>query len=151
MTQRNVSLEGPNKRFLVRRPSSLFNLWMDDLLEDFLPGNFMNAVFITPRVDILDQGDYFELCAELPGMEKKDIDVEINENLIVIKGEKKMNQEINEEKYFHREMTYGKILREITLPEKINQEKVKATYENGLLKITLPKADRVKASKIELT
>lgn len=151
MTQRNVSIEGPNKRFLVRRPSSLFNLWMDDLLEDFLPANFMNAVFITPRVDILDQGDHFELCAELPGMEKKDIDVEINENLVVIKGEKKMHQEANEEKYFHREMSYGKILREITLPEKINQEKVKASYENGLLNIILPKADRAKASKIELS
>jgi HSP20 family protein len=68
----------------------------------------------------------------------------------VIKGEKRLSQEMNEEKFFHREMSYGKIMREITVPEKVNQEKAKATYENGLLKITLPKADRAKTSKIEL-
>ena len=150
MTQRNVSIEGPNKRYLVRRPSSLFNLWMDDMLEDFMPTHYMNSAFITPRVDVMDRGDQYEVCAELPGMEKKDIDIEINDNLIVIKGEKKMNQEINEEKYSHREVAYGKIMREIALPEKVNQEKTKATYENGLLKILLPKADKTKTSKIEL-
>jgi len=150
MTQRNVSLEAPSRRYFIQRPSSLFNFWMDDLLEDFLPSHLINASPIMPRVDILDQGDHYEVCAEIPGMDKKDIDIEINENHIVIKGEKRLSQEMNEEKFFHREMSYGKIMREITVPEKVNQEKAKATYENGLLKITLPKADRAKTSKIEL-
>lgn len=151
MNQREVNLEGPNKRVMIRRPSTLFNLWMDDFLEDFFPGSFQNSSFIVPRIDVLDKGDRYELHAELPGLDKKDIEIEIHENTVLLKGEKKVSQEQNEEKYYRREMTYGKIMREITVPEKIDQEKAKAVYENGILKLVLPKAEMVKSRKLELS
>ncbi len=150
MNQREVSLEGPNKRVMIRRPSTLFNLWMDDFLEDFIPSHFQHSSYIVPRIDVMDKGDRYELHAELPGLDKKEIEVEIHENTVLVKGEKKISQEQNEEKYCHREMAYGKMMREITVPEKIDQEKAKASYENGILKLILPKTDTVKSRKIEL-
>jgi len=83
-------------------------------------------------------------------MQKKDIDVEVLEDRIVLNGERKTSEEHKEENYYHKETNYGKIHREIGLPEKINAELVVASYEEGMLKVELPKAVATKAKKITL-
>ncbi len=151
-TKERMSIQGPGNRMLtIRRPYSLFSQLMDDFYDDILmPGISREGYVMAPRVDLIDKDNYFVLEAELPGMDKKDLDIEICEDSVVIKGEKKMNQEHKEGKYYYRESTYGKFMRQVQLPDKINTEQVKANYENGMLKLELPKAESTKSRKIEL-
>ena len=145
-----VSLERPKGRILLRRPYSIFNTMMDDFMDDFFSNRVANQPFISPKVNLIDKGDKFLLEAELPGMQKNDIDIEIQDDFVTIKGERKTTEEHKEEHYYHKETTFGKIHREIGLPEKINTDQAKAVYENGILKMELPKSEATKAKKITL-
>lgn len=145
-----ISLERPKGRILLRRPYSIFNTMMDDFMDDFFSNRLAQSSFISPKVNLIDKGDRFLLEAELPGMQKKDIDVEVLEDRIVLNGERKTSEEHKEENYYHKETSYGKIHREIGLPEKINAELVVASYEEGMLKVELPKAVATKAKKLVL-
>jgi HSP20 family protein len=145
-----VNLDRPKARLMVRRPYSIFNPFFDDFMDEFFSNRQLNQSFISPKVNLIDKGDKFYLEAELPGMQKNDIDVEIQDDCIIIKGERKTSEEHKEESYYHKETTYGKIHREIILPEKINTDVAKASYENGILKLELPKSEATKSKKLTL-
>jgi len=145
-----VSIERPVRRLLVRRPNTFFSPFFDDFMDEFLNNRLIKSSFISPKINLINKGDKFLLEAELPGMEKKDIEVEIQDDRITIKGERKTSEEHKEENYYHKETTYGKILREIDLPEKINTETASAHYENGVLKLELPKSVATKVKKLTL-
>lgn len=125
---------------------------MDDLWgnltgeKEFLPtkGEWM------PAVDVSETKDSLIVKAEIPGMESKDIDISLSGDLLTIKGEKKQKTEEKKENYHRIETHYGAFSRTIRVPVSVNSEKIKASYDNGVLKITLPKKEEVKAKQIEI-
>jgi HSP20 family protein len=103
-----------------------------------------------PAVDVSETKDSLIVKAEIPGMESKDIDISLSGDLLTIKGEKKQKTEEKKENYHRIETHYGAFSRTIRVPVPVNSEKIKASYDNGVLKITLPKKEEVKAKQIEI-
>lgn len=104
----------------------------------------------SPPLEIYEKQDKFIVRAELPGMKKEDVDISLVGDTLTISGERKPEADIKDEEYLRCELCYGKFSRSITLPSTIDSSKVEATYENGILIITLPKAEEAKPKKIEL-
>jgi len=93
-----------------------------------------------PRIDVREADLAVEIEAELPGVEEKDLDVQVNDNLLTIKGEKKFERSDEKEGEFRvMERSYGSFARSMTLPFSVDPEAVEATFRNGVLKLTLPK------------
>lgn len=136
----------------VREPShplDLLHRQMNDLVESFftgfgeadrwplLPREF--SLQAAPHFEVSETDDEVEVKAELPGMEEKDIEVLLDENLLTIRGEKKEEREEKKRNYHFSELSYGEFRRSLALPSGIDREKVKATFKKGVLKLTLPK------------
>jgi len=112
--------------------------------EPIYSGNWM------PTTDIFETKDNLIIKAELPGMEMKDINVEIENNVLTIQGERKF-EEKTEEKGFQRfERAYGKFVRTFTLPPGVNPDKIVATYNNGILELDLPKKEEAKPKNVHV-
>lgn len=105
----------------------------------------------TPAIELLEKDDKFIAKADLPGMKKEDIDVSVVDNTLTIKGERKAEHEVKEEEYYCSERCYGSFFRSITLPVAVDSEHIEATYENGVLEVTLPKAAEIKPKKVEIS
>jgi HSP20 family protein len=103
-----------------------------------------------PPVDIYETGDSIVLLAELPGMKRGDMTVEIRDNTLTIKGERKFERDSETKSYSRIERSYGTFQRVFTLPYLIQQDKIKVKYENGILEITLPKAEESKTKHIKV-
>ena len=98
----------------------------------------------TPRLDLVETDEAYEVKTELPGLEKKDIDISIDRDVLVVKGEKKHEKE-EKGKHFHRlERRYGTFYRSIRLPGEVLEDKIDANFKNGVLTITLPKSEETK-------
>jgi HSP20 family protein len=82
--------------------------------------------------------------AELPGMEKDNIDVTLSDNRLTIKGEKKKEEEVNKKGYYRSERSYGSFVRSLELPSEVQTDKIKAAFKNGVLEIRLPKTEQAK-------
>jgi HSP20 family protein len=104
----------------------------------------------TPSVDIYEKEHELVLSAELPGIEDSDINIEIENNTLTLKGERKFTKEVNEENYHRIERAYGSFARSFSLPHYIEQENIAAEHENGILKITMPKKAESKPKKISV-
>ncbi|HEV2721197.1 MAG TPA: Hsp20/alpha crystallin family protein [Thermoanaerobaculia bacterium] len=103
-----------------------------------------------PTTDIVETKDALIVRCELPGIEEKDVNVEIENGVLTISGERKF-EEKTKEKNFHRvERAYGRFVRSFTLPPNILNDNVKATFTEGLLELTLPKKEEAKPKKIHL-
>ncbi|MFI5303328.1 MAG: Hsp20/alpha crystallin family protein [Nitrospiria bacterium] len=103
-----------------------------------------------PAVDILEKENSVVLKAELPDMDMKDIDISVEGNTLQIRGTRKREQEENKENYHRIERVYGSFNRYFTIPETIDLDKIDATYEKGVLNITLTKKEVVKPKKIKV-
>jgi HSP20 family protein len=103
-----------------------------------------------PAVDMYETKDDLMLTVELPGVREKDVTVSITGDLLVIKGERRFEQELKEQGYLHVERTYGKFERLIQLPMPVQADKIKATYRDGVLQIQLPKVEAVKPKEIKI-
>jgi HSP20 family protein len=109
-----------------------------------------DAVF-TPSVNTYTKENQFCIEAEIPGVDKEDLDVSVEGDALILRGERKMSKETEEENYFIRESRYGSFLRRLPLPEGADSEKVEASYENGVLKITMPIEQKaITGRKIEI-
>lgn len=117
------------------------NRLMDDAFAS--PFHRISAV-IAPQLNIYQTAGEIVVEADLPGMTDKDVDVEISEGVLTIKGERKYEEEEKKKEYFHREVAYGAFQRAITLPVDVDVEKTEATVKNGQLKVVLPKIEPVK-------
>ncbi len=104
----------------------------------------------TPAVDIYETENSLVVTAEIPGVSEKDIDVRIENNQLVIKGERKFEKETKEENYHRIERVYGNFYRSFSLPNTVDHDKVKAEYKNGVLKITIAKKEEVKPKQIKI-
>jgi HSP20 family protein len=104
-----------------------------------------------PAVDLAEtEGDYV-LKADLPGLTEKDVHIELENNLLTVSGERKVESE-ETRKGFHRvERSYGSFTRRLTLPEGVDADAIKATVTNGVLEVRIPKPEAVKPRKVEIT
>lgn len=101
-----------------------------------------------PAVDVYEDPEVIQLHAELPGMEMKEIEVKVANNTLQIRGEKKLENEEKKENYYRVERVLGRFARSFVLPNTVDQEKIKAKYEKGILMITLPKREETKPKSI---
>jgi HSP20 family protein len=103
-----------------------------------------------PAVDIYEDESLLVLTAEVPGLSDKDVEIKIEDNVLSIQGERKLEKETREENYHRIERAYGAFYRSFTLPNYIDQDKIKAEHENGILKITMPKKAELKPRKVRI-
>lgn len=104
-----------------------------------------------PNVDVAQNENEFVLHAELPGMNREDIQVSLEDGVLTLAGERKFETESNDKSYFHRERAYGQFKRSFQLGKDVQADKISATYKDGVLVVTLPKAEEVKPRQIEIT
>jgi len=102
------------------------------------------------RVDIYNDAENIVLEAELPGVEKKDINVDLKGRVLTLKGELSSDNEVKEDKYYRKERVSGKFERSFTLPGDVDSEKIKADYKDGILKVTVPKPEGRKQRQITI-
>jgi HSP20 family protein len=103
-----------------------------------------------PSVDIYETETELVLTAEVPGIDEKDIEIRIEDNTLIIKGERKLEKEAKEENYHRIERSYGSFQRSFSLPAYVDHEKVQAEHQDGVLKITMPKRVEVKPRKVKI-
>ncbi len=103
-----------------------------------------------PPIDIHETPESLVLKAELPGLKREDISIELQDSTLVLKGEKRFEKDVNEENYHRIERTYGSFQRSFTLPGIIKQDGVKAKFNDGILEITLPKAEEAKPRQVKI-
>ena len=127
---------------------------MDQLLEDafVMPRGFggQAAALGGPALNAYEEGDHYVVEAQLPGMKPEDIDVSIEQGVLTIRGETTAGEERKERNYLIREHRSGRFSRSLRLPESVDPDAVQATYEQGVLRLTLPKVDRAKARRIQI-
>lgn len=104
----------------------------------------------SPSVDISESDGSVMVKAELPGLDAKDIDIDITGDVLTLRGEKKVEEEKKEERYYFRERHYGSFQRSFRLPAGVQSDKVKANFKNGILTIDIPKSEESKQKKIEI-
>ncbi|HTO10322.1 MAG TPA: Hsp20/alpha crystallin family protein [Candidatus Binatia bacterium] len=103
-----------------------------------------------PAVDMHETNDDLVLTVEVPGVREKDVTVSITGDLLSIKGERRWDDQTTDQQYLHTERVYGQFERLVQLPMAVQAEKVKATYRDGVLQITLPKAEELKPRQIKI-
>ena len=103
-----------------------------------------------PAVDIYEDEKQLVLTAELPGINEKDVDIKIEDNTLSIHGERKLEKETREENYHRIERAYGSFYRSFTLPHHIDQDKIQAEHENGVLRIIMPKKPELQPRKVKI-
>ena len=127
---------------------------MNRLFEDYYPAQTQEKDMITstwaPSVDIYESENELVLTAELPGIEEEDIEIKLEDNTLTIKGDRKFEKETKEENYHRIERSYGSFFRSFTLPAYIEQDKIAAECENGVLKISMPKKHEAKTRKVKV-
>jgi len=104
----------------------------------------------SPAVDIYETDNDIVLKAELPGMKQEDIQLDIRDNVLTLKGERRQESDVKEGSYHRVERSYGAFQRMFTLPNVIQQDKVKAKYKDGVLEVTMPKAEVAKPKHIAI-
>jgi len=102
-----------------------------------------------PAVNVYQDKDQFTIVVELPGLKKEEIEISLHDDTLTIAGERKREDESSAQEFL-TERLYGKFQRSLTLPTAVDAEKVKASYENGLLQVVLPKAEEAKPKQIEV-
>ena len=105
---------------------------------------------MVPNIDMYDRKTEIVVKAELPGVERDKIDLTITRNAITIKGEIRTEEEIKEEDYYSREISYGNFTRSVTLPAEVESEKAKASFKDGILEIVLPKKEEAQPKEIKV-
>ena len=104
----------------------------------------------TPSVDINETKDAYVVKGELPGVDKDNVDISIEDNLLVIRGEKKVESDSDDDKYHRKECVYGSFERSFSLPKQVDVNKVEASFNNGVLKLNIPKAEEAKPKQIQV-
>ncbi len=103
-----------------------------------------------PALEVIEKDDRYIVKAELPGLKPEEVDISIADDALTIKGEKRSEEEVKQDEYHWTERTYGAFQRVVRLPSNVDTGKVEATYEHGVLQLTLPKKAEVAAKKIKV-
>ncbi|MBI4429670.1 MAG: Hsp20/alpha crystallin family protein [Ignavibacteriales bacterium] len=127
----------------------------DRLLDTFFRGGVQwdgdsDVSFWTPAVDITEQDNEYVVKAELPGVHKDDVKITLESNILTIRGEKKQEENVKSENYHRFERSYGSFQRSFKLPATVKASDIDAVYKDGILTVTLPKAEEAKPKQIEV-
>lgn len=154
------------KAVAKRKPSELvsrvedFEQWFDRFMEDMwrrpFPSLFGRDRWLPirplsmriPALDVYEEKDTVVVKAELPGMKKEDVEVNLVGETLTIKGEKKEDKEVKEDDYYRRERSYGSFLRTVALPCEVKSDEIKASFKDGVLEIRMPKTEEAKRKSI---
>jgi HSP20 family protein len=107
-------------------------------------------MFWTPPMDVYETKDELVVHCELPGLKQEDISVTIRDNCLVVEGERKESSEVKEDNYYRMERWSGKFYRSLDLPHTVDADRIRATYESGVLKVMLPKKPEAKPKQIQV-
>ncbi|CAO3573509.1 unnamed protein product [Mortierella alpina] len=105
---------------------------------------------INPSVDVVEDEKSWKICAEMPGVRKEDIKVDATDSSLVFSAETKYEKDYNRDNVRYQERRCGTFMRSIPLPESVDRDKISATYQDGVLNITLPKGEAAKPKKITI-
>lgn len=103
-----------------------------------------------PVVDLYEKNDHYVIKAELPGVEKDQISIDLKDRRLTLSGERSYDNEVKEENYYRRERSYGKFQRAFTLPADVESDKIKAEFKDGVLQIEIPKPEEKKAKQVTI-
>ena len=122
------------------------------MLRDFEPTSEEPASMAVwmPPVDIYETDNEIVVKTDLPGIDPKDLDIRIENNVLTIKGERKMEQTVKDDSYHRIESVYGTFTRSFSLPAAVEEDKIKAEYKDGVLRVTLPKKQQAKPKQIKV-
>ncbi|MFH1538171.1 MAG: Hsp20/alpha crystallin family protein [bacterium] len=126
---------------------------LDRMFGDFLSDSFWGTDSlraVDPPIDVYEKDGEIVLSAELPGMSKDDIDINVEGNTVTLRGERKHKDEVKDEHYHRIERLYGSFERSFTLPASADTNKISAEYKNGILKLRIPKLDEAKPKRISV-
>lgn len=127
--------------------------WLDQFFHDFDRGVFAgsrSAPAFVPAVDVVEDESAYVLRAELPGVAREDIKVEVKDNRLVLSGKKEAVNRGEEGRYRHLESRHGEFSRSFELPRNVKADAVEATFKDGALSLRIPKADEAKPKPIEI-
>ena len=133
-------------------PSSLqdqINRLFSDVFER--PGDETNLTSWAPAVDIFETEHELVVKADLPDVDPKDLDIRVENNILSIRGERKFEKNVSEDKYLRVERAYGSFSRSFSLANTVNSEAIKADYQNGVLTLTVPKREEAKPKQIKVS
>ena len=161
-TEEREELERFTPRHMARTFDEMDRIF-DRMFEEFFPRGWMRPfrfghgfwtedVFEgrTPRIDIIDHEDDLLVRAELPGVEKKDLDVSLTEDSVTIEAKSRHEEKAEEERYYRHEITRGEFSRTLPLPCRVKGDEAKAHFEGGVLELTLPKVEKTKRLTVEV-
>lgn len=138
-----------------REVSHLFGDFFEDVDREFGGGSLLRRgekwLRETPSFEVSETDDEFCVKAELPGIDEKDIEVSVEGNELTVRGERKREHEEKKRDYYVSEMSYGEFRRSILLPEGVDRDKAKAEFKKGVLTLTVPKTEEVKAQRKRIT
>ncbi|QOG24049.1 Hsp20 family protein [Bradyrhizobium sp. SEMIA] len=123
---------------------------IDRLFNEVAQGIGQNGAQLVPKVEISENDRAIEVSAEMPGLERKDVEISIDDDMLTIRGEKKIEDDKTDKNVQHSERSYGVFLRVLQLPPGIDPSSVQATMSNGVLKISIPKPAKPEPKKIEV-
>jgi HSP20 family protein len=126
---------------------------MDRLWENFFGERPLGRIWErewAPSLDMSETKDNYVVKAEVPGIDAKHIDISLTGDVLTIKGEKSQEKEEKEEDHHLVERSYGSFSRSVRIPAEVESNKIKASYKNGILAITLPKSEKVKAKEVKI-
>jgi HSP20 family protein len=132
----------------------LFDDFFERRLAPFRGGRWLSAAGgglpSLPPVDVYEDKNEIVAKVELPGMEKDDIEINVADQLLTIKGSKKKEEEIKEDNYYRAERSYGAFVRTVELPKEVEADKAKAVFKNGVLEVRLPKSEHAREKEIKV-
>ena len=149
---KNTQLSAPEEHpvaELYQRMNDLFADFFDGNMGLFRPGTAADSEVLMsmPTFDVSETEKAVEVRAELPGMDEKDIEVTLDENILTVRGEKKQERTENKKNYYLSECRYGEFHRAVPLPAGIDRDHVKAAFKKGVLRITLPKTEEARTDR----
>jgi HSP20 family protein len=128
---------------------------MNKLFDDFFGRPLVRTEWTegvwTPSVDVSEDKDNVIIKAEMPGMKKEDVKISVQDGVITLRGERKQENEEKDKNYHRIERSYGSFCRSFQLPTSVKTDKIKASYKDGVLNVTLPKTEEVKPKEIPIS
>ena len=144
------------KKMSRKDMENLFERFLEDPFRDFMRNRFPDIREFqfsdrpAPRVDMYDKDDKIVVKVEAPGIDKDKINISISEGMLNIKGEFSEEEEVKEEDYYYSERSFGSFSRRLRLPSEVEEDKVKASFKDGILNIELPKTSKSKSKEIKV-
>ncbi len=135
----------PNANLLSARSD-----WDHFLTEFFGNGWERNSNAWYPSVDISEDENAFTITADLPGISKKDINMNVKENVLTVSGNRNYEKKDKKDTYYRMERGYGKFSRSFQLPDNVTENKITANFKNGVLTVCVPKSEELKPKEIEI-